>query len=135
MAIPLKLASQKYLLPATQVVVDEMMVKFMGKSAHTIKIKNKPIEQGYQIFALCWQGYTINPTYSSRVKGIAGVAKLIRKPGELKALAPTYRVVDYLTSCLPYQQFQFNVYLDNLFTNVLLFNLLREKGIGACGTT
>jgi len=85
------------------VAVDEMMVKFMGKSAYTIKIKNKPIKQGYKIFALCWRGYTINFTYSSRVKGIAGVAKILRKPGEPKALALTYRVVDYITSCLPYQ--------------------------------
>jgi len=135
MAVPLQLASQKYLLPATEIAVDEMMVKFMGKSSHTIKIKNKPIKQGYKIFALCWRGYTINFTYSSRVKGIAGVPKIVPKPNKPKPLAPTYRVVDYLVSCLPYQQFRFNIYLDNLFTNVLLFRLLRQKGIGACGTT
>ena len=135
MTIPLRLASQKYLLPATEIAVDEMMVKFMGNSSHTIKIKYKPIKQGYKIFALCWWGYTINFTYNSRVKGIAGVPKLIAKPNEPKPLAPTYRVVDYLVSCLPYQQFPFNIYLDNLFTNVPLFSLLRQKGIGACGTT
>jgi len=39
MAIPLRLTSQRYLLPATEIAVDEMMVKFMGKSSHTIKIK------------------------------------------------------------------------------------------------
>lgn len=69
-AAPLRMASGKYLLPATQLSVDEMMVRFTGRSAHTIKIKNKPIKQGFKLFALCWHGYTYSFLYNSRAKKI-----------------------------------------------------------------
>jgi len=34
------------------------MVLFKGRSFHTIKMPNKPIDQGYKIYALCEKGYT-----------------------------------------------------------------------------
>jgi len=35
---------------------------------------------------------------------------------------------------LPYTSNQFNVYMENYFTNVLLFHVLRSQGIGTRGT-
>jgi hypothetical protein len=36
---------------------DEMMVPFSGRSKHTLKMKNKPILEGFKIWALCDHGY------------------------------------------------------------------------------
>lgn len=47
-------------------------------SSHTIKIKNKPIKQGYKLFALCWRGFTYSFLYSSRTKKIGEVKKLAK---------------------------------------------------------
>jgi Transposase IS4 len=35
--------------PATWLAVDEMMVQFQGRSSHTVKMKNKPIKEGFKI--------------------------------------------------------------------------------------
>ena len=44
---------QAYIIPAQNVSFDEMMVPFTGRSKHTIKIKNKPISEGFKLWALC----------------------------------------------------------------------------------
>ena len=49
---------QKLLKPSSNLAVDEMMVRFGGRSKHTYRMPNGPITQGYRIFALCWKGYT-----------------------------------------------------------------------------
>ena len=38
-------------LPSINLSIDEMMVKCQGRSAHTLIMKNKPISQGYKLFA------------------------------------------------------------------------------------
>ena len=35
---------------------------------------------------------------------------------------------------LPYEQYPFTIFLDNLFTGYELFSVLRSYGIGACST-
>ena len=50
-------ACQTYLIPGTNVAIDEIMVRFHGRSSHTCKMPNKPIKQGYKIFALADDGY------------------------------------------------------------------------------
>jgi hypothetical protein len=48
---------QQFVIPATEVSIDEMMVRFTGRSHHTLRMPNKPIPEGYKIFALCEHGY------------------------------------------------------------------------------
>ena len=43
---------RRYLIPGTAVAIDEIMVRFYGRSADTFKIPRKLIKQGYKIFAL-----------------------------------------------------------------------------------
>jgi len=38
-----------YCIPSSNVSVDEMMKAFTGRSAHTVKMTNKPIREGYKI--------------------------------------------------------------------------------------
>jgi Transposase IS4 len=46
-----------YLILGTEVAIDEIMVRFHGRSSDTCKMPNKPIKQGYKIFALADNGY------------------------------------------------------------------------------
>lgn len=127
----LRNAFQKYFLPDSKVSIDEMMVRFFGRSKHTIKMKNKPVKQGYKIWALCYQGYTYSFLYYSGVKTI-GTAEA----PSIHGLSPTSSTVIQLAQSLPYQIHRFDIYMDNLFTNLPLFIALRDNfGIGAAGTT
>jgi len=48
---------QDYVVLRQNVSFDEMMVPFSGRSQHTLKIKNKPVSEGFKVWALCDHGY------------------------------------------------------------------------------
>ncbi|KAH0602615.1 uncharacterized protein H6S33_008696 [Morchella sextelata] len=124
---------KRYYLPSTSVTVDEMMIRFGGRSKHTVRMPNKPITEGYKVFAICDHGYTINWRFHSRVKGIGELSSAYRDSVGISA--PTTAVVYQLAeSSLPYREYDFVIYMNNLFSTVALFSKLRSIGIGACGT-
>ena len=94
---------------------------------------NKPITQGYRILALCWKCYTWNWLYSSHAAGIQ-IPEWQLYCGPIH-LTPTSIAVYQLVKALPYCVHQFNIYMDNYFSNIALFQVLRTLGIGACSTT
>lgn len=59
LASHVKTISESIYIPSSNVVIDEMIVRFCGRSAHTFRIKNKPTPEGYKIIALCDAGYTM----------------------------------------------------------------------------
>ena len=122
-------ACQRYYLPSSEVAIDELMIRCFGRSQHTYKMPNKPIKQGYKLFALADHGYVWWFQWSSRKHGIA---ELVLHP----ELTPTGSMVLQIVKKLPsLPQAPFIVYLDNYFTSIALFKLLRDLGYGACGTT
>jgi hypothetical protein len=120
---------QRCLTPGTAVAIDEIMVRFHGRSSDTCKMPNKPIKQGYKIFALADNGYVWHFQLSSRQHGI----------GELKKvdeLSPTGSMVLQMAQLLPkFPNSHFVIYMDNYFTSIPLFSMLRKQNIGAAGTT
>jgi len=52
-----------------------------------------------------------------------------------QGFTPTTQAVCRLVFSLPFQSYQFNIYMDNYFTSIPLFQHLRDHGIGAAGTT
>ena len=51
----------------TALSIDEMMIRFSGRSAETHRIKNKPIKEGYKFFVLATKsGYIVNFTPDGR---------------------------------------------------------------------
>ena len=74
------------------------------------------------------QGYTWDWHFTSN---LAGIAEL--NPDDI--LPPTQRIVYQLAQTLPFNQYQFHIYMDNLFTTIPLLVKLRGLGIGGCGTT
>jgi Transposase IS4 len=49
-----------YWLPSTNLTVDEVMLKFEGRTSQKITIPGKPIPTGFKIFALGDSGYICN---------------------------------------------------------------------------
>ncbi|PWW73646.1 hypothetical protein C7212DRAFT_216708 [Tuber magnatum] len=95
---------------------------------------SNPISECYRILALCWEGYTWNWLYTSRVSGIQ-LPNASEYPSHSSIhVTPTSIAIYQITQSLPYHTNQFNIYMDNYFTNIPLFQVLRELGIGACGT-
>ena len=88
------------------------------------------MSERYKILALCWQGYTINWSYTSRVSGIA---KQVPYMGSIH-LTPPSMAIYQLLQVLSYQSHQSNIFINNYFTNITLFQVMRQLSIGACGT-
>jgi hypothetical protein len=119
--------SKKLYIPSSNVSVDEMMVRFSGRSNHTIRIRGKPTPEGYKIFALCDHGYTYTFLPSSRVHKNEEVSIV-------DGITYTGSVVLHLALQLPYKRKPFNIFMDNYFSSISLFAWLRRNNIGACGT-
>lgn len=120
-------------MPSTSITIDEMMVRFGGKTKHMVRIPNKPIMEGYKVFAICDHGYTLNWRFHSRLKGIGELSSTYREAVGISA--PSVAVVYQLAEqSLPYRAHNFVVYMDNFFNTVELYIKLRRLGIGACGT-
>jgi len=122
--------AQKYYLPATNVTVDKMMIRFGSWSHDTYHMPSKPITEGYKVFTLCDLGYTYSWIFAFRSSSFAG---LILQEN----LTPTSSTVYQLATSLPYScslGLHFNIYMDNYFPLHTLLVKLRELGIGACGT-
>jgi len=119
-------ACQQYYIPGTHTAIDELMIRCFGRSLHTYKMPNKPINQGYKLFALAEHGYIWWFIWSSRKHSFS--TDIVIRPD----LTPTGSMVYHLVKRLPVHS---RVYLDNYFTSIPLFRLLRKEGYGLCGTT
>lgn len=126
--------SKAHYVPRTNVAVDEMIVRFGGRSQHTFRIKSKPVPVGYKILALCDAGYTYAFIPESRVQKNHETKDQVLTEAESKTLSDTARKVIYLVEQLPLSLQTYNVYSDNYFSSIPLFQYLRAKNIGACGT-
>jgi hypothetical protein len=132
-------AAKKYYTPGSKVSIDEIMIRCFGRTLHTVKMPNKPIKQGYKVFAIAEHGYIWTFAWSSRLWGII---EMFRYP----AVSPTGSMVLNMITELPgipgqatgsntsWEIVPYSVYMDNYFTSVALFQELRNLGCGACGT-
>lgn len=80
--------------PGSQVYIDEMMIRFHGRSQHTIFMPSKSIKERHKMCALCERGYLSNFMYSSPKDGT----------GELQTqpdLTDTAAMVTQMTEALP----------------------------------
>src|SRR6266542_2196416 len=118
--------SKQLYIPNSNVSVDEMMVRFSGRSVHTVRIKNKPTPEGYKILSLCDAGYTYAFIFTSR----------IQSQPEVQLIPSLNRVgneVCHLVFQLPKGK-SFNIFIDNYFFSISLFKYLHDNKIEACET-
>jgi Transposase IS4 len=69
LASMLRTTFQTYVVPGQNVSFDEMMVPYSGRSKHTVKMPNKPIPEGFKVWALCDKGYLWDFLFYSRTSG------------------------------------------------------------------
>jgi hypothetical protein len=48
----IRLAFQQNWEPGSYLAIDESMISFRGNFSHTVKIKNKPIKEGFKVWVL-----------------------------------------------------------------------------------
>ena len=90
---------------------------------------NKLIKQGYKIFALVYDIYIWYFQLSLKQHGIGELEKV-------NELTPTGSMVLQMARLLPkFSNSYFVIYMDNYFTSIPLFSMLRKENIGAAGTT
>jgi len=92
---------QQYLIPATDVAIHEMMIRFVGRSFHTIAIPEKPIPLGYKVLALAERGYTFGFIFTSRVESFSDPNTIPSHYGPIK-LSPTSQAILQQCLQLPY---------------------------------
>ncbi|CAG8775205.1 10443_t:CDS:2, partial [Dentiscutata erythropus] len=81
--------SKQIYMPGSNVAIDEMMIRFSGRSKHTFRMKNKPISEGYKVISLCEKGYTYTFTYESHVE-------TNQEASSISGLNKTRSIVSYL---------------------------------------
>ena len=126
----------------THLAIDEAMIAYRGRSSHTIKIKNKPISEGYKVWVLAEAGYVWTWLWHSKIKGPERVPKDGTKhylpiPYQPVHLAATFTLVLRLAREVQswYDNRVFTVFLDNLFLNVDVAQALLLLGFLCIGTT
>ena len=143
MATMIRINCQSNWLPATYVAIDEAMLLFCGRSEDIVKMKNKPIEEGFKIWVLVDLGYVYNWLWFSghKKKGTEVIGKKnwkyqINNKGATASFAPTFAVIIYLAQLLTALFNRvFVLVLDNLFLNVEVAQALLLLNIAYCGTT
>ena len=123
LATHIQTVSKSICTPSSNVSIDEMIARFSGRSAHTVRIKNKPTFEGFKILSLCESGYTYTFLPTSRISP-SDVPKL-NDLNQIRCL------VHHLITQLPYYWFLFNVHIDNYFSNVSLFQNFQQIDIVA----
>jgi Transposase IS4 len=131
-------------IPSSHLAIDEAMVPYTGRLLHKVKLKNKPINEGYKIWVLGDSGYAYDWLWHSHQDGPEGIPKrgievdqLVPKGPRIVRLAPTYALIIRLATRLRriYPERVFCLFLDNLFLNLNVSHALLALNICCTGTT
>jgi Transposase IS4 len=137
----------RYWIPGSNLTVDEIMLKFKGRTTQKVTIPGKPIDQGLKDFALADEGYILswlstrpqkNKTFTPEQETVKVEVELPpNKHKKFAYLTNTQTVVtrlleNVLDDYLPKRGF--HVYLDNLFVCWRMCMWAKKKGIAVTGT-
>ena len=132
LAITIREACQKYWTSGAHLAVDECMIPYFGHTRHTIKALNKPIQQGYKVWALGDCGYIFSWLWYSKARGTESLDSRSRQ----NSMTDTQALVISLAKSLPDLTVQdYILYLDNLFINISLADALEQLDIEVMRTT
>ena len=115
-----KVSKKICLHPSFALAIDEMMKRFKGRSAQTLRIKNKPIKEGYKFFSICC--------------ALTGFVYDIIPDGQLEKSTIAANVLA-LTESLPNRDSKrYVVAMDNYFTYPKILKGMRDLGVACVGT-
>jgi len=118
--------------PSSNVSIDEMMIRFVGRSVHTMVIKSKPIPRGYKAYSLCTSDGIV-----CAVRLISRTDHSDMKEMKVDDLNPTESYVVRLMMQItdfPSTRKDLCLYVDNFYSSPRLFRYLRQNNIAAVGT-
>jgi Transposase IS4 len=127
--------------PGSWLAVDETMVKFEGRTHHNVKIKGKPIDEGFKVWSLGFDGYIWSWLWHYGREGTEDIRPQAfysqGKERPVAKLAPTFQVPISLCkqTVYVYPNRPYIVFLDNLFLNVEVAHCLLELQVATMGTT
>jgi len=123
--------------PGSAVCIDEMMVKFKGRSKETHRMKNKPVSQGYKLFAIAdsQTGYILSFTPDGRLAREEGLNEF--SPANLDG-GKLHHMMNLLYENTLKEHveagFKFVLFVDNYFTYPRTIRFFRDLGVGIVGT-
>lgn len=126
--------SKRLQVPGKNLSVDEMMVMMHGRSTESVRMKNKPIKCGFKMWAICDHGYTF---YAFPHSNRAQWRDCLKYKG---ILSHSSAVVARLCDEIPRKaqertgRIMYTIFMDNYFSSIKLFKLLREQELGAVRT-
>jgi Transposase IS4 len=102
-------------------------------------MKNKPIKEGYKVWAISDHGYIWSWLWYSKKQGVEAIPKSVecnRNQGRgITTLAPTFALVIHLSKQLQALHLPFYIYIDNLFLNIPVAQCLLAIDIHCYNTT
>ena len=129
--------------PATWSSIDEGMIAFRGRSVYKVKMKNKPIDEGFKHWAHCTHGLIHDWLWHSNYHGTEECSEKgknrqfdnVPEHGTV-LLALTFQVLIRLAERLRVRDphTKYTIFMDNLFLNVPVVHQLLNMGIGCTGT-
>jgi hypothetical protein len=142
--INIRAKCSKYWIPGSNLIIDEVMLKFEGRSSQIITIPAKPIPTGLKALAIRDEGYIISweGTRPQKNEGDIGEKFQVILPESLSAteqqktkatLTNTQAIVARLATSLPINT-GYHFYLDNLFICWRMCSWLKNRGIAYTGT-
>ena len=146
-ATEIKRNIQKVYIPGSHIAIDEAMIAFRGRTKHTVNLPNKPIKEGYKVWAQGQAGFIDDWLWHSRENGPEGISSKgldVKRAGAVAGdsdttirLAPTFALIIRLAERLRkrYPDRVFCYFLDNLFLNLDVAQSLLAMQMLCCGTT
>ncbi|KAI7970126.1 hypothetical protein EIK77_000332 [Talaromyces pinophilus] len=93
----LRKASKNLYIPSSNISIDEAMICSYGRSSHTYKMLNKPINQGFKMFVLADHGYCYYFYPASRTMGVIEVEKTKDLTKQAKWCMSSYKPCQRMT--------------------------------------
>jgi len=127
--------------PGRDLAVDEIIVRYEGRSKETTTVPNKPTPTGYKVWGAAQRGFLI--AWNWHIPGIKNGPVGVRTPRELGGTKregnrgnKTQAVVLHLIKRLPKppQGSGYHVYLNNLFVSTRFVQYARSQGVAVTGT-
>jgi hypothetical protein len=127
--------------PGRDLAVDEIIVRFEGRSKETTTIPNKPTPTGYKVWGVAQKGFLL--AWNWHIPGVKNGPVGVRTPYELGGTKKagnggnkTQAVVLHLLKRLPtpLEGSGYHVFLDNLFVSTKFVQYARSQGVAVTGT-
>ena len=121
----------------THLSIDEMMIRFSGRSGQTHRMKNKPVKEGYKWMVLTDSvtSFIVNFTPDGRTAGVQGRGiDEVEHGSDGKIFSLIHYLVIPVIESVRETKRKYVIAMDNYFTLPKVMHMLRSYGIGCVGT-